>query len=102
MKSEGVIDIEGLKKSLQNCKVEIQEKYKAEILGIFGSHSRGEAVSNSDVDLLVKFEKGASLLDWSGLKIYLEGNLGVSVDVVPEKSLKKELQTPVYNDLIKI
>jgi len=102
MKSESVIDIESLKKALQKSKTEIQHKYKAEILGVFGSHSRGEAKSSSDVDLLVKFEKGASLFDWSGLKIYLEGKLGISVDVVPEKSLKKELQTSVYKDIIKI
>lgn len=102
MENSHVIDIEQIKSILRDHKSEFQTKYKAEILGIFGSYSRYEADKNSDIDLLVRFHKGASLFGWAGLANDLEKKLGVSVDVVPEKSLKKELRPRVGKDLIKI
>lgn len=37
--------------------------------GVFGSFARGEATESSDVDFLVEFEEGRTLLDLSGLRI---------------------------------
>jgi predicted nucleotidyltransferase len=102
MENSHVIDIEQIKSILRNHKSEFQRKYKAEILGIFGSYSRYEADKNSDIDLLVRFHKGASLFGWAGFVKDLEKKLGVSVDVVPENSLKKELRPQVEKDLIEI
>jgi predicted nucleotidyltransferase len=48
---------------------------------IFGSVARGEAGANSDVDLLVEFEPGRSLLDLAGLELDLQDLLGCKVDV---------------------
>jgi len=50
--------------------------------------ARGEAHAGSDVDLLVDFEPGASLLDQSGLFQDLEELLGIGVDVVSRSGLK--------------
>jgi uncharacterized protein len=44
--------------------------------------ARGEARPDSDLDLLVDFEPGTSLLDHVGLFQNLEEFLGVGVDVV--------------------
>ena len=38
---------------------------------IFGSVARGESTQRSDVDFLVEFEKGRSLVDLSGLRLDL-------------------------------
>ena len=46
---------------------------------MFGSVARGEAHPDSDLDLLVGFEPGASLLDHIGLFQDLEDLLGVEV-----------------------
>ena len=102
MEQSQIIDIDRIKSILRNEKANIHKKYKAEIQGIFGSYSRGEATGKSDIDLLVRFEKGASLFGWAGLVHELEKKLGVSVDIVPEKSLKKELCPNVSKDLIEI
>jgi predicted nucleotidyltransferase len=75
MDNSRVIDIEQIKSILREHKSEFQTKYKAEILGIFGSYSRYEADKNSDIDLLVRFHKGASLFGWAGLANDLEKNL---------------------------
>jgi uncharacterized protein len=48
---------------------------------LFGSVARGDAVADSDVDLLVEMEHGRSVLDLSELILDLEEALGHSVDV---------------------
>jgi predicted nucleotidyltransferase len=48
---------------------------------VFGSVARGEATRASDVDFLVDFEPGRSLVDLSGLILDLEEVLGRRVDV---------------------
>lgn len=102
MEEQAIIDIDQIKSVLKRKRPEIRKKYKADIRGIFGSYSRREASVQSDIDILVRFEKGASLFGWAGLVHYLEKVLGISVDVVPESSLKKELHDSVYKDLIEI
>jgi len=54
---------------------------------VFGSVARGEANENSDLDLLVSWEPGRSLLDHAGLVQDLQDLLGVRVHVVTENSL---------------
>lgn len=62
-------------------------KYGAQNVRVFGSAARGEAGAGSDIDLLVEFEPGRSLLDQAGLVAELEELLGCKVDVVTEKGL---------------
>jgi hypothetical protein len=54
---------------------------------VFGSFARGEARPDSDLDLLVAFEPGRSLLDQVALAQDLEALLGRRVDVVTEDGL---------------
>ncbi len=50
----------------------IAAKYGARNIRIFGSVSRGEADSASDVDFRVDMEPGRSVLDLGGLQMELE------------------------------
>jgi predicted nucleotidyltransferase len=54
---------------------------------VFGSVARGEANERSDLDLLVAWEPGRSLLDHAGLVQDLQELLGIKVDIGSEKSL---------------
>ena len=56
-------------------------------LRVFGSVARGEANEGSDLDLLVEWEPGRSLLDHAGLVQDLQELLGMKVHVGTEKSL---------------
>lgn len=56
-------------------------------LRVFGSVARGEANEKSDLDLLVAWEPGRSLMDHAGLVQDLQELLGVKVHVGTEKSL---------------
>ena len=59
----------------------------ARSLRVFGSVARNEANENSDLDLLVVWEPGRSLMDHAGLVQDLQDLLGGKVHVGTEKSL---------------
>jgi len=59
----------------------------AHSLRVFGSVARGDANEDSDLDLLVAWEPGRSLLDHAGLVQDLQELLGMKVHVGTEKSL---------------
>ena len=67
--------------------LQLAERRGAHSLRVFGSVARGEANANSDLDLLVAWEPGRSLLDHAGLVQDLEELLGVKVHVGTENSL---------------
>ena len=59
----------------------------AHSLRVFGSVARGDANEDSDLDLLVAWEPGRSLLDHAGLVEDLQELLGMKVHVGTERSL---------------
>lgn len=65
---------------------------------LFGSYSRGEANENSDIDILIKFPKGKSLLDLVGLEMDLEKTLGKKVDLVTFQSVNPLLKEYIEKD----
>lgn len=87
---------------LRGLQDEARRRYRAEIVGIFGSYARGEASRRSDVDVLVRFLEGASLFDLVGLADFLEESLGVKVDVVSERAVRPELRERIFNELVQV
>lgn len=77
------------------------KKYGIHSLSIFGSVARGEARKNSDVDILVDFEKPVGLFEYARLKMYLEGVLGREVDLVTPEALRKELREDILREAIR-
>jgi len=69
-------------------------------LAIFGSIVRGEATENSDIDILVSFEKTPTSKDYFGLQFFLEDLLEKPIDLVTDKSLRKELRSHIEKELI--
>ena len=65
----------------------IAQRYGARNVRIFGSVIHGEDNAQSDVDVLVNFDSGRSLLDHVALMQDLEDLLGRKVDVVSERAL---------------
>jgi predicted nucleotidyltransferase len=66
----------------------LANQYGAHNVRIFGSLARGDAGPESDVDILVKFDRGRSLLDLVAIQQDLTEMLGCNVDVVSEGALK--------------
>ena len=92
--------IEALKKIVAEEKDEIRMQYKAQIVAVFGSYARGDFHADSDLDLLVDMDPGASLFDLVGLQHFLENRLGCKVDVGTRNSLREELRASVFNEAV--
>lgn len=67
---------------------------------IFGSTARGDDREDSDVDLLVDFAPGTSIIDIIGIQHELEDLLGVHVDLVPRSGLKERVRARAEKDLL--
>jgi hypothetical protein len=60
----------------------------------------GEAKPQSDIDLLMEFKKGTTLLDHAALIEELKELLGVKVDVVSERGLRERIRDRVLNETL--
>ena len=69
---------------------------------VFGSVARGDADAASDVDFLVDFEPGRSLLDLASLLVELEDLLGLPVDIVTEPGLKARIRQRVLTEAVAV
>jgi len=67
---------------------------------VFGSMARGTATESSDLDLLVRFEKTATLIEVIGFKQAVEEKLGIRVDVVEEGGLSRHLAQKILDEAI--
>lgn len=67
---------------------------------VFGSMAQNNAVETSDLDLLVRFEPGRSLMDWGMLVEELQELLGIPVDVVEEAAMRDRFQQQVMREAI--
>lgn len=70
--------------------------------GIFGSVARGEATASSDVDFLVEFEEGRTLVDLAGLRLDLREILDRDVDVATRGSLHPKLRDRILTELVPV
>jgi len=77
---------EEIRAILKECLPEIKKKYGVSSIGVFGSYARGEAAPQSDIDLIVEFNRpiGWELVD---LADFLESRLHHKVDLVIRRSL---------------
>jgi predicted nucleotidyltransferase len=72
------------------------------VVGIFGSYVRGEQQEESDLDLLAEILHPISLLELVGAEIYLSEKLGVKVDLIPKRNVRKELREAIQQEAIPI
>ena len=78
----------------------IAAKHGARNVRVFGSVARGEADEQSDIDLVVEFEPGRSLLDHAALWLELQELLGCKVDVVSERGIKPRIRDRVLREAV--
>ena len=74
----------------------LEERFGVKRIGIFGSFIRGEERPDSDVDVLVVFQKDEETFDhYMDCKYYLEDLFGRNVDLVIEDTIKHRLKEPI-------
>ncbi len=89
-------------RKLRGCIGEIRQRFSVETLAIFGSTVRDEAADNSDVDVLVVFDKKADFDLFMDLKFYLEDLLGTQVDLVTDKALRPQVRRAIEREMIHV
>jgi predicted nucleotidyltransferase len=87
-------------RSRREAILELAARYGVRRVRIFGSVARGEAGPQSDVDVLVDFEPGRSLLDQVGFEQDLEALLGRRVEVVAEGGISPYLEDRILREAI--
>lgn len=90
---------EEIKSILATHKNDLARKYGLASLAIFGSRVRGDQETDSDVDILVEFEKPIGL-KFVDLAEELESLLKLRVDLVSRGAIKARLWKYVERDLI--
>lgn len=78
----------------------VARQWGARDVRVFGSVARGDVGPTSDVDFLVEFEPGRSLLDHGGLLMDLQELLGCEVDVVSEGGMRPRFRDRVLREAI--
>jgi len=86
-------------KAIRDFKQEIERRYKVKSIGLFGSFIRGVQKEDSDIDFLVDFEEGADLIDLIELEFFLTEKFNRKVEVVPRRTLKKELKEFILREV---
>jgi predicted nucleotidyltransferase len=73
-------------------------------LYLFGSVARDEAGPSSDLDLFIDYDpdKKFSLVDLTGIKLFLEDELSTDVDVTTRNSLHPRLKDKIEHSAIRI
>ena len=87
------------KKVLRKNKSYLQQKYFIDEIGIFGSYTRGEQNSKSDIDLFVSFRKPIGL-EFVDLSEELEELLNHKVDLVSKGALKKRMFEFIKQEIV--
>lgn len=80
--------------------LDLADRHKAEQVRVFGSVARGEATARSDVDLLVHFRSGASLLDLIGLQQEASDLMQARVDIVSDDVISPYLVNRILGEAI--
>jgi len=68
---------------------------------VFGSAARGELRLDSDIDLLVEFDRPVSLFEFARLRGHLQDLLGRPVDLVTREALKPQLRDRILREAVR-
>ena len=73
-------------------------------LFLFGSAARDEAIRSSDLDLFIDYDESSrfNAFDLVGIKQYLEGELGIEVDVTTRDGLHPMLRADIERSAVRV
>jgi predicted nucleotidyltransferase len=87
---------------LQEERKELVDRYNISTLAVFGSVARDDARQDSDVDILVEFNRPVGLFQFIELQQRLESLLGSKVDLGTPRSLKPRIKEQVLQEAIRV
>jgi len=82
--------------------IKIAKQHGVTSLSFFGSAAKGEEHQSSDIDLLVDFEQGRSLLDLVRLERELKEEFKIDFDVLTPSSLHPKIRERVEKEKVSL
>ncbi|MCX6222951.1 MAG: nucleotidyltransferase family protein [Bacteroidia bacterium] len=82
--------------TLSDLKPILYQDFSVKQIGLFGSFSDNSFTEESDIDLLVEFEKPIGWKYFS-LVIYLENIFGRKIDLVTKNALKEQIRDNILS-----
>jgi|Deesub1362B_J571_1020462.scaffolds.fasta_scaffold14351_3 hypothetical protein len=96
----GEFNRERILKILKEHREELK-KFGVKKIGLFGSYIRGEQKRESDIDILVEFEKGKkNFNNFIELAFFLEDLFGTKVDLLTEESMSPYLKPYIMREVV--
>jgi uncharacterized protein len=93
-------DTETIRARLAAMLPELRERYGVQSLALFGSYARGEQTPESDLDVLVEFERVPGMLTFVNMQHLLSDRLGVKVDLATRPMIGPRISPDVERDLV--
>lgn len=87
---------------LREHRRELELLHGVQFLALFGSVARDQASADSDVDVLVEFERAPGFDGYMRLKEHLESVLGHRVDLVMTGALKPSVRPEIEREAIRV
>lgn len=81
---------------------ELHERYGVATMAVFGSRVRDDFTPESDLDLLVTFDRPIGLWAFIGMADELAERFGVKVDLATPSSLKPRLKEAILGSAIPV
>jgi predicted nucleotidyltransferase len=91
-----------IKEILEKQKPFLIEKYGVKKIGIFGSYVKGEQKDESDLDILVEFDRPIGLFEFLDMEEYLGNIIGIKVEIVTPKALKPKIGEYILREVVTI
>lgn len=87
--------------TLRGALPELRQRYPVASLAVFGSWARGEQRADSDLDLLVEFD---GPIGWQivTLEDELSARLGLKVDLVPRRGLRRRIGARIVAEALPV
>jgi hypothetical protein len=91
-----------LSEEIKNMIISILVRHGIKKILVFGSYARNEATSNSDLDLIVEFPEGSSLLDHIGIEFELSETLKMKIDLLSQNGISPYIKDKIMKEAIVI
>ena len=91
-----------IRKKLQRELPILAQRYHVISLGVFGSYIHQQQNEDSDLDLLVTFQKTPSLLKYIELENYISDLVGIKVDLVMRDALKPRIGERILSEVVPV
>ncbi len=94
--------LEQIKSVLSEHRETLARDYGVTSIGVFGSWARNEATENSDIDILVAFDRSPGFFKFLELEEQLAKWLGRPVDLVTRGALKPRMGRHILDEVLMV